>query len=113
MKNPSRARSFVSYHPKKLYCARCRIYASDVEWRALLEEYLCWECRSVLQLENLKAAWRKGDVWQAPTGLHPPRFANPGARVRGEGDSRARPVVEEISEPLPSPEPYVQLDLFE
>ena len=88
----------MSYHQKAKRCCRCGLRCTDVEWRVLLDEYLCWECKSRLQLENTHAAWRG----------------------RGKGDRRAKkPVRLQIEvemeglddEPLPSP--YLQLDMFE
>jgi len=79
----------VSYHQKK-FCARCGLRCSEVEWRPLLEEYLCFECRSQVQLQNVKAAWRG----------------------RGKGDVRAEVREEGLCKPLPSSVSH-QLEMFE
>jgi len=87
----------VSYHQEVKRCSRCDVRCRDVEWRPLLEEHLCFECKSQVQLENLRIAGVIGHI-----------------RGWGKGDSR------ELDEekggprapsPLPSPDP--QLGLFE
>lgn len=77
----------MSYHLKRKRCYRCGLICIDVEWRVLLDEFMCWECRSRIQLENL--------------------------RRRGKGDGRAVRVEIEVvagDSPLPTPNP-AQLDL--